>query len=308
MTTLLFDCHYLCHQARYSFKDLRRSDGIRTGVIYGFLSRIIQFGTMFKTNQIIFCWDSNKSIRKLHYPEYKKKPPLSPEEYEELKIAKEQFELLRTDILPRIGFNNNLMKVGYEADDIIGIIVRDFLGEYVIIAGDEDMYQLLYGCRIWQPQKNKMMTAHKLWEEYNVRPPEWTMVKQIAGCTSDNVKGIKGVHNKTAIKYLRNKLSETSKVFQAIKSEEGQQIIERNRLLVSLPLAGMQAPVLAVDSLNIDKFIEVCDEFELNSFLEDESKLRDWIDLLSNKFDMEEHKLTAKVAGHSKPVQPSLGI
>ena len=119
MITLLIDCHYLGHQARYTHKGLKSKEGKPTGVLFGFLSRVLSLCFLFETNDVIFCWDSSKSIRKIRYDWYKKKPPLSPEDMNDLQEAREQFTILRKRILPAIGFKNNIMYPGREADDVM---------------------------------------------------------------------------------------------------------------------------------------------------------------------------------------------
>ena len=61
---LLIDCNNLCYMAYYTTGQLA-VDEIKTGVIFGFLKKINKLADVLKTNEIIFCWDSRKSYRKL---------------------------------------------------------------------------------------------------------------------------------------------------------------------------------------------------------------------------------------------------
>jgi len=285
--TLLIDSHYIGHQAHYSHKGLKSEDGTPTDVLFGFLSRVLFFCTMFKTNDVVFCWDSSKSIRKLEYPWYKDRTPLNAKEKADRDKMRLQFKVLRTEILPAIGFKNNLIKTGYEADDLLASIVQSCIGNFVIIAGDQDLYQLLYNSRIYHPQSKKMMTGKRLLEERECHAAEWAMVKQIAGCTSDAIPGIKGVAEKTAIKYLRNKLPVESKAYKAIKSKEGQAIIDRNRWLVRLPLPGLNTPSFTSNHFDMKAFKKICRRYSFDSFL-DEVGLLGWEDLFSGNFEIKD--------------------
>ena len=136
-----------------------------------------------------------------------RRPDLTEWEKEEWEIAFDQFKQLRKRILPRIGFNNNHLQTGYEADDLIAKYVKDNAEELVIASADNDLLQLLYFADFLNLSKNKLITSKSFFSEYGILPAQWGMVKQIAGCSSDNVKGIQGVGEITAIKYLKGELS-----------------------------------------------------------------------------------------------------
>ena len=139
--TMIIDAHYIGHQARHVLGDLSHDD-VATGVIYGFLGRVLSLGTLFETNEIVFCWDSKKSYRKKLFPDYKKRD-LKPEEIEDRRVMMEQLTKLRREILPKVGFNDNHIQVGCESDDIMASIVFGKLGDFIIITADEDLFQCL---------------------------------------------------------------------------------------------------------------------------------------------------------------------
>ena len=270
---IIIDSNYIGYQALYSVGDLSSSVGA-TGVIFGFLSRILSFSEMFKTNDFIFCWDSKHSRRKLKHPFYKdRNKNKTDEEKERLKEAFIQFNLLREEILPGIGFANIFQQVGYESDDIMARIVSDSNDDFMIVSSDEDLYQLLIDCKMYNPTQRTMMTAARLKDDYNVSPAEWVAVKAIGGCTSDTVPGVApGIGEKTAIKYLRNQLKEDSVKFKAIK--ENLDIKTRNEWLVRLPLPGTNSCTLRKNNFNKEYFWEMCAKFQFNSFLDVDGKQR----------------------------------
>jgi len=285
--TILIDSNYLGHRARYTMKGL--SHGAKgTGVIFGYLSQILHLSEMFKTNDLVLCWDSRKSIRKIGYPWYKKRKELTDEEREDLQDALRQFDLLREEILPEIGFENILMSTGYESDDLFGEIIKTWPGSFVIVSADEDLFQLLHGCRCYNPNKNKMMTSSRLFSEYGIKPKQWVMVKAIGGCSSDTVPGIPGVGEKTAIKYLKGELKPASKAFQSI--EAGKDVIARNLKVVSLPLAGVELQDKIPNRYSMPGFLNVCSKYGMDSFLEEDMLLR-WETLFSGESDPVRNKM-----------------
>jgi DNA polymerase-1 len=277
---LLIDSHFLGHQAHYSLGDLSHED-IATGVVFGFLSRILSLGLSFHTNDIVFCWDSPNSYRKRKYSWYKEKrvKDQTDEEREGKRVLYEQMHLLRTEILPGIGFNNNLYQEGCESDDLMAIVTAQKLGDWIIVTADEDLFQCLaVNSRVFLPNKKKMMTVSRLQSEYGVTPAQWAEAKAIAGCTSDEVPGVPGVGMKTAIKYILGDLKASYKAHGAIISNI--KIIKRNRTLVTLPLSVTREPTFNPNILDLEAFQDMCEAYGLESFLREE-ELAKWEALFS---------------------------
>ena len=221
-------------------------EGGPTGIIYGFLKSIPMYQEMFDTPHIIFCWDSKTSKRQEIFSKYKLNRIIRQKEMNEEELNFEytfrfQMKMLRLKYLPMIGFQNIFCQKGYEADDLIASLCLSISekSNIVIITSDQDLYQCLTtNIFIYDPNKRKRMTLQGLYKQYGVRPHEWKMMKAIAGCSTDNVPGVKGIGEKTALKYLIEGLSDTTKAFQRINSEQGWKIYKRNLKLVSLPFQG----------------------------------------------------------------------
>lgn len=272
---IIVDCNNLAYSSFYVFKDLKYLEK-KTGVIFGFIQKIISLAKKFETTDFIFCWDSKKSYRKLIYPAYKanRKKDLSNEERADLNLAFSQFTELREKILPELGFNNVLMQVGYEADDLIAKVVLDNQNkEKIIVSTDQDLYQLLqYSANIYNLRTKKIFTWKDFVEKYKATPNLWSKVKAIAGCSTDNVIGIKGVGEMTAIKYLQDKLQDGA-VKSRIVSKEGREIISKNMLLVELPFIGRK-PInveIVENNLSKEKFIGVFMQQGFESLLKKEA-------------------------------------
>ncbi len=225
--------------------------GQPTAVIYSFLKELVALQNQFRTSDVFFFFDSKASLRKQIYPEYKAKRHKTKLTEEELQFEiafRNQIIKLRKEYLKEIGWNNVYLQSGFESDDLIAkmcsYIVRrntekDRNDRIIIISSDHDLYQLISASvSMYNPKNKKEVTLQGFKKEFGILPLDWIKVKAIAGCSSDNVKGIQGVGEKTALKYLTGSLSNTSKVWQKIHSVEGKQIIERNLNLVCLPFKG----------------------------------------------------------------------
>lgn len=253
MTWLVLDSNYLCFRAFFSTGQLSHED-VPTGVVFGLLRDIVYLQDLYATDRIIFCWDFGKPLRCRDYQQYKetrRERVLSEEEYILRIQLHRQIRLLRTRYLKELGYKNIFYQHGYEADDIIASVVRSiFLDEcfdakkalrqkqeVVIVSDDHDLYQLLRSrVAIYSPRLKSVITEDKLREQYGVSPTAWIDVKAIAGCSSDNIKGIKGVGEVTAAKFLGGRLKETSAAYAAIVN--GNRIWKRNRSLIELPYPG----------------------------------------------------------------------
>jgi DNA polymerase-1 len=272
MKYILIDCSHVCYAAYFSMKNLR-AGAIETGVIYGFLKRILKVAQHMGSNRLIFCWDSPRSIRKERYSFYKEKRSKAKDPAM-MEMMHEQMELLRNVVLPTIGFNNNIMIDGYEADDIVCQIVAERpKSDFIIVANDEDLYQIfryrnLKG--IWKVKDNALYTPQDFADEHlGLKPRLWAKVKQIAGCGTDEVPGIKGVGEKTAVKYLTGNLADRLKSYKDIISPEGRAIAKRNWWLVRLPLEGTIDQDLRFYKNTFSKkgFIRICKMYHFQSLM-----------------------------------------
>jgi DNA polymerase-1 len=258
---LVIDCPYLGHRARFTTGPLSYK-GQPTGVIYGFLNQVFALLKKTRPDEIVYTWDSRKSFRKRYCSTYKQGRK-NQEPDPELIDAFTQFKQLRRNILPELGFVNIFRQTGCEADDLIAaLVMNDPKREFIVATSDDDMLQLLDYCDIYNLSKDKQINANVFKEEVGIEPADWAKVKQIAGCTSDNVKGVPGIGEKTAIKYLKNEMNPNSKQFQSIKQAE--ELIAFNEYLVKLPLPETKAPVLSRSKFNALKMSILCDDLGFN--------------------------------------------
>ena len=275
---LIFDCHAIGHSCKHSY-GLLSYDGRPTGIIYGFLTQILTLSKKHDTTDFVFAWDSGKSLRKLFFPDYKKRrSEMTPEEVEDHKIAIKQFQLLRSDILPYLKFKNNFLQTGYEADDIIASIVKNYDKNFIVASDDKDLYQLLDRCKMWKLKKKQIYTKMDLREEWGCNPSEWAEMKKYAGCKGDSVPNIPGIAELSALKYLNGSL--TGKKLQDIR-ETDKSILERNGKLTCLPYEGINNFELSLrTNFDISDFLDIFDRYGLYSFLKG-NRLKDWKDFVN---------------------------
>lgn len=261
---LVLDTHYLCHRAFHSSKELTWKSK-PTGVIFSFLKSITYLKDEFQTDRIVFCFEHPCLFRRDTFSGYKikrmtkEKTEKEKESYSQLCI---QISELRQRYLPEIGFKNVFSFRGMESDDIMAQIARSVPDDQdvILVTADQDLYQCLKpNVTIYSPQAKRIVTEDWFKKEFKLRPSQWAVVKAIAGCQSDEVPGVGGVGEATAVKYLRGELKEDSKAYQTITSEFSKTVVRRNRKLVQLPHEDCPVPVLQEDDISKSAWLSVCD-------------------------------------------------
>lgn len=265
---LVLDVHLLCHRAFHTMKNLSW-EGKATGVIFGFLKTLNFLRDELQTDQFAFCFEHPHLYRKDIYPAYKQKraEQRTPEEKRARKELSRQIGLLRERYLPMIGFRNIHYVYGYESDDLMAEIAELHLrGEVILVTSDSDLFQCLKpDVSIYSPSAGRVLTKAWFEKKYGIHPLQWARVKAIAGCATDEVKGIPRIGELTALKFLRGELKESSAAYKAIDSARGQAIAHRNRRLVRLPFEDCPTPIMQRDRLSKKGWEEVCDELGMKS-------------------------------------------
>ena len=261
-TVILIDSGCIGARAVFTMGDLSYNEA-PTGVVYGFLKEIQTIATEYKTNDIMFFWDSKRSFRKDVFPEYKEKRSdnRTKKEKEIWSIAFEQYEELKNKILPSIGWTNHFLVNGLEADDLLHQAATQLSKDHnvIMVTSDQDMYQSLNNCIIYNPSTRKEYDRLDLLNKRGVTPEEWVRVKTLAGCTSDEIPGIPGVGEKTAIKFILHNLKRTHKTYNAIISGAWTKVLERNKKLVTLPYEGTPTLEFWENEFSMENFIDVCE-------------------------------------------------
>ena len=269
--TLIIDSNYVAYCAKLVDTSGFIYRGSPTNVIFGFLRTLLVTARRFETNKFIFCWDSKNLLRKKDYPEYKanRHQYKTEEKIQQDKIAYKQFDELRTRILPDLGFKRIYYKEGYESDDLIANIVMNGTDKYIIVSNDKDMYQLLDYSPVYEITHKTTMTKTLFERKYGIEPKQWAELLAIKGCDTDNVKGVFGAGEVKVVQYLKGQLNKKFKTYQDIVSPEGQAVIDRNRLLVTLPYPGLNfADSVPNELLYQSDFLGVFKRYGMQSYID----------------------------------------
>ena len=206
-TLILIDGHALAFRQYYALERtaMKTKDGTPTWAVYGFFKAIFDLlkNNNLSPNAIGVAFDvSHHTFRTEKFGEYKANRVAMPDP---MRI---QMELIYNGLK---AFNIPIYtKEGFEADDVIGTISRKAckLGHKVyILTGDQDSFQLIRknGCiKVIIPSKGELIEYdwNKVHEKLGVYPDQVIDYKALRGDTSDNIPGIKGIGEKTAVKLL----------------------------------------------------------------------------------------------------------
>lgn len=286
-TILLIDCSTLVYAAFHTYGTLNYH-GKPTGIVYGFLKKILMLAKKFETTDFITCWDAGVSHRHSLYGAYKAKriaerEAESDEEKEQRNWMLAQSVSLNHRILPYLGFKNNYIRIYYEADDLLAYWVnrlKDSGRRVIMVTTDSDMFQCLDHCSIYNTSTKKLFTRIKFMKKYGIKPSEFAMAKAIGGCSGDNVIGVEGVSDpkkpsSKALKYLRGELGE-GKVLDRIKAASD--LIHYNLKLVELPYKGTgdkDRMIIRRNKYSRRRFIKTFDRLHFKSFLEND-RFSEW--------------------------------
>ena len=203
MKTLLIDGNSLIHRAFYALPLLSAQDGTYTNAVYGFLKMFYRVADEYQPDCIVCAFDVKQpTFRHKRYAEYKAGRKKMPEE------LVPQLPLLK-EILTDLGVRC-VEAPGFEADDIIGTYSRlsdEVGGRCVILTGDRDSLQLISeSTTVWLTKKGitevEKLTPEGLKDAYGLTPAQICDLKGLMGDSSDNIPGIAGVGEKTALSLL----------------------------------------------------------------------------------------------------------
>jgi len=266
---LVFDGQNVAYRECFSKAGLSHN-GKPTGAILGFLRQLRSLLELYP-GEVAICWDSRRSLRREFHSEYKANRRNGGEVPDQIKDVFTQIENLRDHILPRIGYRNNFLQDGYEADDLVAVLCQRQIDTYrVIISSDNDLFQCLGPSVFMHNVSTKKKYTYKdFQEEYGITPRQWPDVKAIAGDAGDNVIGVSGVGPKTAVKYLSPPDAKGKGVSDKVSRKilEHREIIVRNTRLVKLPWPGCAPGEMKKSQFNEREYIRVCHEYGLNSLL-----------------------------------------
>ena len=195
---LLFRSYYA---TAYTGNVMKNSKGFPTNGLYGFINMMNKIIREEKPNYILVAFDKGKTFRHDKYDVYKAGRAAMPDE---LKV---QFPVAK-EILGAMGIKYFEID-NYEADDIIGTMSRivDEEDEFIatIVSSDKDLLQLISDevtVKLLKSNDYIMMTPEVFREMYKCDPIKMIDLKALMGDSSDNIPGVKGIGEKTAINLI----------------------------------------------------------------------------------------------------------
>ena len=271
---LIFRSYYA---TAYSGVIMRNSKGFPTNALYGFINMMNKIIREDKPEYILVAFDKGKTFRHSEYDEYKAGRSDTPDE------LKQQFPVAK-DVLNAMGIKYFEID-NYEADDIIGTLSSmahidpDFDCE--IVSSDKDLLQLIEDDVVVRSPKNNdyiIYDRNTFKDTYEVEPIRMIDLKALMGDTSDNIPGVAGIGEKTAIKLIKeyDNIDNLYEHVDEIKGKVKDKLIEgKKSCYVSRDLATIIKDVKLGFSLedtkylgiNNLKFKSILEELEFNSLL-----------------------------------------
>lgn len=250
---VLIDGNSLSFRAFYALHLLSNKAGIHTNAVYGFAMLLEKILKEEKPNHFLVAFDAGKTtFRHEKYSEYKggrqKTPPELSEQFPYIRQLLDAYHIKRYEL------------DNYEADDIIGTLSKeaDKAGfQTIIITGDRDLTQLATdNVTIYYTKKGVTDVDHYtpdfIAEKYNgLTPNQIIDMKGLMGDTSDNIPGVAGVGEKTAIKLL-NQFDTVEGVYEHLDEISGKKLKEK---LQNSKEDALMSKELA--TINVDSPIEV---------------------------------------------------
>lgn len=214
---LIIDGNSYLYRAAYAFGTAR--DGVANGMIK-YISEMVSKQSF---EDVVVCWDKGKSRwRREVYPEYKagrkeKQKPI------DMDAVHEQAGVVRSYL--RFCGIRQVYVEGVEADDLISWISDYYKNvfrydEIIISTSDKDLWQLLDDkVMVYDHLKSKLVNNDVVVEELGINPKLIPDLKSLSGDPSDNINGVIGIGNKTAIELI-NKYGGLGKILDPINAEE----------------------------------------------------------------------------------------
>ncbi len=232
---LLIDGSAVAYRSYFAFirNPLVNSHGENTGALFGFTGSIVKILEQVKPDYLACVFDTAApTFRHELYDEYKSTRAKMPDELaDSLLWIKQMLE----------GFKIPVLEMpGYEADDIIGTLARkaaDKGFEVGMFTGDKDFYQLVNDkVKLLHPKTFEWFGSERVEEKFGVPPDKVIDFLALMGDSSDNVPGVRGVGEKTALKLL-NEFGSFEKVLDSadlVKQKKISNSLKENRELAEL--------------------------------------------------------------------------
>jgi DNA polymerase-1 len=199
---VIIDSNSVIHRAFHALPPLTSKDGKVVNAVYGFLLVLFKLIKELKPKYLVACFDlPEPTFRKQAFAEYKAHRKKAPDElYDQIPVVKEVLNKFNVPVFE---------KAGYEGDDLIGTLAQKSKKNNIIVSGDLDNLQLInqntFVYYLNKGVKNTLLYDEKgVGEKYEgLSPKQLVDLKGLRGDVSDNIPGVKGIGEKTALKLIK---------------------------------------------------------------------------------------------------------
>lgn len=276
---LLIDGSSLIFRAFYAIKNLTTKDGVFVNGVYGFLNMYYKALELTNPTHVFVAFDKgSKTFRHTEYSDYKGTRDKAPNE------ITYQFGILK-DLLSSM--NVNYLELDeYEADDILGtiaILAQKEGFEVDIFTGDRDYLQLVDdNIFVYLTKKGiseiKLMDNNAIFEDFGISPKQLIEVKALQGDSSDNIPGVKGVGEKTALKLIqeygnlenlyKNLGKLKGKLKENLENEKDKAYLSRylGEIYLNVPI-DKNIEDFELKDVNLNEYIEKLENLEFKSII-----------------------------------------
>ena len=271
---LLFRSYYA---TAYTGNVMKNSKGFPTNALYGLVTMINKIILEEKPNYIAVAFDIGKNFRKCKYDFYKEGRQQTPDD------LKKQMPYARK-LLNKMGIKT-LELEPYEADDIIGTLAseveRDDNFIATIVSSDKDLLQLLseqVDIKLLKQKDYIRYNPKTFYDYYKINPINMIDLKALAGDPSDNIPGVKGIGEKTALSLLQ-KYPTIEEIYNHIDEIKGKTkeklIIDKDNAFMSKEIATIyrEVPIdlnledYKYEHIESDELYEMYEELEFYSLM-----------------------------------------
>lgn len=260
---LMFRSYYA---TAYTGNIMKNSKGLTTNALYGFANMLNKIIAEEYPEYMAVAFDIGKSFRHESYKDYKAGRMETPDD------LKEQMPIAR-ELLDAMGIKHYEI-ANYEADDIVGTLAKRASSSnewsVVLVTSDHDYLQLIddnISVKLLQSKGFTRYTPSNFYEEYGITPIHVIDLKALMGDSSDNIPGVAGVGEKTALKLLRE-YETLENLYANIESVSGKLkeklLNDRDTAFMSKDLATIYCDVPITDDFEDMKYVGPTDK--LNDF------------------------------------------
>lgn len=260
---LIFRSYYA---TAYRGEILTNSKGLPTNAVYAYIQMLLKIIAEEKPSHIMVAFDKGKTFRHESYDDYKGGRNETPKE------LKEQIPYAKK-VTRAMGITVEEIE-NYEADDIIGTYSKKIDEEVLVVSSDRDLLQLIspnVRMKLLKMKDYVYYDDKSFYEDYGIKPIEIIDLKALMGDSSDNIKGVAGIGEKTALKLIKeyHTIDNLYKNIDDLKGKVKENLLnDKESAYKSLELATIYLDVPI--EVNLEKIAyKGSNEEELNSLLKE---------------------------------------